>query len=362
MFNPLVVNIRTILFFFCWTYAIPEANAINVNHNSRLFFLTDTTIVNVSLKDSLINDFIKGKANLNTEKVQWMDAYTKTGFKDLFLHQQYNSKLPYATQINPNAERFMHDYLLTHTTSLLKLKKYAGPYFDLINNVFSGYGLPVELKYLAVIESSLQKNATSLKGAAGPWQFMPETARDFGLVVNHQNDERRDYIKSSKAAGRMLLSLYKEFNDWLLVIAAYNGGKGRVYDAIKKSGSRNFWTLQHYLPIESKNHVKKFIATHYIMEGDDTLNNNQNNRSISLHEQENNNLITEKISGRFIDSVIVRQIALPQRLFNTFNPNFSSSLSTQGYYLLRLPADKMKIFMEKKMIILNECIEILIHQ
>ena len=213
-----------------------------------------------------------------------------------------------------------------------------------------------------MVESSLQKNATSLKGAAGPWQFMPETARDFGLVVSHQNDERRDYIKSSEAAGRMLLSLYKEFNDWLLVIAAYNGGKGRVYGAIKKSGSRNFWTLQHYLPIESKNHVKKFIATHYIMEGNETLNNNKNNSSISLYEQEKNNLITEKISGRFIDSVIVRQIAITQKLFKTYNPDFSSLLSKQGYYLLQLPADKMKIFKEKKLIILNECIEILIHQ
>src|SRR5690606_4422797 len=101
---------------------------------------------------------------------------------------------------------------------------------------------------------------TSWAGASGPWQFMPSTARDFGLVVKPGQDDRRDYIKSTHAAAQYLLQLYRKMHDWLLVIAAYNGGPGRVYEAIKKSGSRNFWELQHYLPEESRNHVKKFIA------------------------------------------------------------------------------------------------------
>ena len=95
---------------------------------------------------------------------------------------------------------------------------------------------------------------------------MPYTARDFGLVVNGVVDERRDYFKSTHAAARYLLQLYKQTHDWLLVIAAYNGGPGRVFSAIQRSGSRNFWSLQYNLPEESRNHVKKFIATHYIME------------------------------------------------------------------------------------------------
>ncbi len=96
---------------------------------------------------------------------------------------------------------------------------------------------------------------------------MPATARILGLKVNRSHDERTDYFKSTHAAAKYLKDLYTEFGDWLLVIAAYNGGPGNVYSAIRKSGSRNFWNLQYYLPAESRTHVKKFIGTHYIFEG-----------------------------------------------------------------------------------------------
>jgi membrane-bound lytic murein transglycosylase D len=96
---------------------------------------------------------------------------------------------------------------------------------------------------------------------------MPKTARILGLKVNRQFDERTNYTKSTRAAAIYLKDLYREFGDWLLVLAAYNGGPGPVYTAIRKSGSRNFWELQKYLPAESRGHVKKYIATHYYFEG-----------------------------------------------------------------------------------------------
>ena len=104
-------------------------------------------------------------------------------------------------------------------------------------------------------------------GARGPWQLMPATAQVLGLKTNHQNDERTNYYKSTIAAAKYLRDLYAQFNDWFLVLAAYNGGPRPVYNAIQKSGSRNFWVLQNYLPAESRDHVKKFIATHYYFEG-----------------------------------------------------------------------------------------------
>jgi membrane-bound lytic murein transglycosylase D len=100
------------------------------------------------------------------------------------------------------------------------------------------------LKYLAVIESELKPTATSWVGAVGPWQLMPATARLLGLKVSHKVDERTNYQKSTHAAAIYLKDLYTEFGDWLLVIAAYNGGAGNVYSAIRKSGSRNFWKLR----------------------------------------------------------------------------------------------------------------------
>jgi hypothetical protein len=100
---------------------------------------------------------------------------------------------------------------------------------------------------------------------------MLETARILGLKTSSRNDERRNYYKSTQAAARYLRDLHREFGDWLLVIAAYNGGPAPVYRAIKKCRSRNFWVLQRYLPAETRQHVKRFIATQYFFEGHGSL-------------------------------------------------------------------------------------------
>jgi membrane-bound lytic murein transglycosylase D len=137
----------------------------------------------------------------------------------------------------------------------------------MMDSVFCVYDLPVELKYLAVVESELNPRAISRVGAVGPWQFMPGTAKDLGLKISRKYDERTNFKKSTKAAALYLRDLYSAYGDWLLVLAAYNCGPVPVNAAIRKSGSRNFWRLQSYLPAETRGHVKKFIATHYYFEG-----------------------------------------------------------------------------------------------
>ncbi len=132
-------------------------------------------------------------------------------------------------------------------------------------------GLPAEMVYLAVVESKLKNKATSGAGAAGIWQLMPVTARSLGLRITGKIDERRYIIQSSVAAAKYLQELYKQFDDWLLVVAAYNCGSGNVYKAIKQSGSRDFWKLQRFLPKETRDHVKRFIATHYYYEGEGSI-------------------------------------------------------------------------------------------
>jgi membrane-bound lytic murein transglycosylase D len=136
-----------------------------------------------------------------------------------------------------------------------------------MDDVFTSYNLPIELKYLAVIESELNPRAVSPVGAVGTWQLMPETAQILGLKVTRKYDERTHLRKSTVAAAKYLRDLYNEYGDWLLVMAAYNGGPGPVNSAIRKSGSRNFYNLQYFLPGESREHVKKYIATHYYFEG-----------------------------------------------------------------------------------------------
>lgn len=188
-------------------------------------------------------------------------------------------------QLNKNAVVFVRSYIKKNNDELLEIKQRSSSPFKTMDMVFKKYGLPVELKYLAVIESELKTTAVSRVGAVGPWQLMPVTAKILGLKITPANDERRQYAKSTNAAALYLRDLYNEFDDWLLVMAAYNCGPGPVYTAIHKSGSHNFWNLQSYLPEESRDHVKKFIATHYYFEGNGsvtTLTKAENIRYIKM--------------------------------------------------------------------------------
>ncbi|MGN6401181.1 MAG: lytic transglycosylase domain-containing protein [Flavisolibacter sp.] len=176
-----------------------------------------------------------------------------------------------AIQLNTAATKYVKQFLKKNDEELLAAEKRSTTYFKIIEPVLEKYGLPVELKYLAVVESGLKPSALSHVGAKGPWQLMPATARDLGLKVSKKYDERTHYYKSTVAAAKHLKDLYNEFGDWLLVIAAYNSGAGPVYKAIKKSGSRNFWKLQYFLPAETRGHVKRFIGTHCYFQNENSL-------------------------------------------------------------------------------------------
>ena len=167
------------------------------------------------------------------------------------------------SSINPKALKFANAYLKKNGVGLSKLKKRNKKSFEVIHSVFSKYEIPADLKYLAVVESNLKTDLVSSKGAKGVWQFMPTTGREQGLTITDDYDERLHVYKSSVAAAKYLKLLYSDFGDWLLVVAAYNSGPGYVHRAIKKSGSRDFWELQNYLPKETRYHVKKYISVHY---------------------------------------------------------------------------------------------------
>lgn len=335
------------------------------------------TVINQKEEDEAIDEVIKSKTTPSKDKVQYFSQVTRYGFKNLFTSYSYNTSMAYKSQINPSAISFVQDYMDAHGKHLIKMKGWGQPYFTLIDGILMQYGLPRELKYIAVIESNLKVGATSIKGAGGPWQFMPYTAREYGLVVNGSYDERRDYYKSTHAAARYLLTLYKQLKDWLLVMAAYNGGPGRVYSAIKKSGSRNFWNLQYYLPAESRTYVKRFIATHYIMEGSGGITTTVNNGMANgvqingeganpfgikpeLTEDEQTNAVTQTVSGKFNSLIVAKNLSMDILQFNRYNPQFDDMIANNGNYDLRLPADKMQVFLANKYIILNECVQVLL--
>lgn len=274
-------------------------------------------------------------------------------------------------RLNPKALNFIQDYVKENWEELQLVRMTGGPSFNLIEGILSQYDLPRELKYLAVIESNLKSSAVSRVGAAGPWQLMPQTARDLGLKVNKNVDERRNYVKSTRAAALYLKDLYNQLGDWLLVIAAYNTGTAHVNHAIRLSGSRNFWDLQYFLPAESRIHVKKFIGTQYVFEGQGsvtTLTRDEAMEQLSgsamyvfhrqLNEAELNGSRTVAVSGKYISSVIARFTLMDSADFSRYNPDFDKIMSgNNNSYDLKLPADKMDLFEANKYQILMESME-----
>jgi len=299
---------------------------------------------------------------------------SQNGFNDLYINTVYTSDASNGSRLNPRAVSFVQDYVEKNQKDLQSMKSWGRPYFNLIDGILGQYGLPRELKYLAVIESQLKPTSVSWAGAVGPWQLMPQTARLLGLKVTRKYDERTNYYKSTRAAAKYLRDLYTEFGDWLLVIAAYNGGSAHIYSAMHKSGSRNFWDLQYYLPTESRNHVKKFIGTHYIFEGQGgitTLTKDEATEQLSgssmyvfhrkLSKEELDNSKTMSISGKYHSSIIAKYVVMDDAEFARYNPEFDKVMaSTNNTYELKLPADKMELFVANKYQILNESVQLLL--
>lgn len=170
--------------------------------------------------------------------------------------------------LNDVTRKFIDTYSNRMKNSVAIMLGSANFYNPIFEEALERYGLPLELRYLPVIESALRPSATSKAGAAGLWQFMLTTGKRYGLEVNTLVDERRDPIKSSDAAAHYLSDLYDMFGDWSLAIAAYNCGEGNVQKAITRSGSQegaDFWSIYNRLPRETRGYVPAFIAATYIM-------------------------------------------------------------------------------------------------
>ncbi|HBK70105.1 MAG TPA: lytic transglycosylase, partial [Flavobacteriaceae bacterium] len=202
--------------------------------------------------DEKINDTIYN--NLSTELL-----------KERLAH--LNATTPFNVEYNPSLERLIKHYLKTRKETMGKLIGKAAYYFPMFEEHLDKYNIPLEIKYLAIVESALRPRARSRVGAAGLWQFMYYTGKQFNLDVNSYVDDRHDPIRATEAACKFLKSLHKTFGDWDLALAAYNSGPGNVSKAIRRSGGkRNYWNIRHNLPRETAGYLPAFYATLYLME------------------------------------------------------------------------------------------------
>lgn len=215
--------------------------------------------------DSLLNLYYS-KTYLQPDNDCNLKDENRTYPKEVYMERL--KRLPNVMEMpyNDIVQKFIDRYTgrLRHSVSyMLGASNFYTPIFE---EALEAYGLPLELKYLPVIESALNPLATSRVGAAGLWQFMVATGKQYGLEVNSLVDERRDPIKSSYAAAQYLRDLYKIFGDWSLVIAAYNCGPENINKAIHRAGGEtDYWKIYPYLPKETRGYVPAFIAANYVM-------------------------------------------------------------------------------------------------
>jgi len=248
----------TAFFTFLNVSALSVSDTIIINSDD------DTERISRDL-DSLVSSWYV-KMAINYIPVEYSGDTTVIQFPDSVYAERLRKinsviSLPYSNNIIRN---HIHVYTVKQRdkfSAILGLKDY---YFPMIEDIFDSYGLPAELKYMAVIESALNPNAVSRMGATGLWQFMYSTGRFYGLTINSVVDDRRDPVKSTHAAARYIKDLYSMYNDWILVIAAYNCGPGNVNKAIRRSGNKkDYWDIYYRLPRETRGYIPQYVAATY---------------------------------------------------------------------------------------------------
>ena len=204
-----------------------------------------------------------------------------------------DSQTPFNFEYNPSLERIIKHYLKSRPETMANLMGRAKYYFPIFEEKLAKYDIPMEIKYLAIVESALKPKAVSRVGAKGLWQFMYGTGKMYDLKVSSYVDERCDPIKSTEAACKYLANLYDIFDDWDLALAAYNSGPGNVNKAIRRSGGkRNYWNIRHFLPRETAGYLPAFYATYYLFEYADEHNLFPKNEI--LHSFETDTIVVKK--------------------------------------------------------------------
>ncbi len=296
------------------------------------------------LKDWHVKTYID--INENCETAPSNPQFSDSTFIDRLQRIPAIIEMPY----NPIVRKFIDLYterLRSQVSYMLSVSNFYIPIFE---TALDTYNLPLELKYLPIIESALNPIAVSRAGACGLWQFMINTSKLYGLETNSLIDERKDPVKSTWAAARYLRDLYEIYNDWNLAIAAYNCGPGNVNKAIRRAGGEtDYWKIYSYLPKETQGYVPAFIAANYVMnyycdhnicametnipENTDTIQVSQN-----LHFKQ-----IEELCGTSLEEL------------KSLNPQYSTEVIPGDIkpYTLRLPLDQVSSFIEQQDTIYN---------
>lgn len=260
---------------------------------------------------------------------------------DLFSErlQVLDASSPMDLLYNDKVKPFIESYLTKNKSLIGRMKGLSPYYFSIFEQALDKHNLPLELKYLAIVESALNPKAKSSSGATGLWQFMYLTGKEYGLNVNSYIDDRQDPIKSTEAACTYFIKLYEMFGDWNLVLAAYNGGPGYIQRKIASTGKKSFWELEEHLRRETRNYIPTFIAVNYAM---------------NYAEEHNIETIFSNIKYKKPDTIVLKKqtdlkalkelTCLNKETINYLNPSYKKEIYPKGAIII-LPSDNVEDFL-----------------
>ena len=322
---------------------------VQMGSSKTLPALNNIAYSTFSENDLAISDANPFQTNSNfwlTEPENSLNNITETDFSTLLLIRQLNEldeQSPFHIEHNPTLERYIRVFLKDRRESMSKLMDRASYYFPMFEKYLDKYDLPLEIKYLAIVESALKPDAISISGAKGLWQFMYATGKEYDLQVSSYVDDRFDPLKSTEAACKYLKNLYAMFGEWDLALAAYNSGPGNVKKAIARSGGNtNYWEIRKFLPEETKGYLPAFYATYYIFEFADTHNLTPEKSSLSYIE-----IDTIHIKAKLSFSSIQHYVPIKNVLLKSLNPQYKREIipySKENKYVLTLPATLVSEF------------------
>jgi membrane-bound lytic murein transglycosylase D len=313
-----------------------------VNHS------TSTCIDNRWMEElsnqELFEDMFSDVSELNIDETVNYEMSTEVLIKRL---KKLDDKSPFNIEYNASLENVIKSFLKNRKTSFERLMAISEYYFPMFEEHLAKYDVPLEIKYLAIVESALNPRAKSRVGASGLWQFMYPTGKQFNLEVNSYVDERFDPLKATEAACQYLSSLYKIFGDWSLVLASYNAGPGNVSKAIRRSGgSQNYWNIRRNLPRETANYVPAFLATMYIYEYKKELGIVPKKAQVTYFETD-----TIKVKREMSFKQVSELFDIPQEQVEFLNPIYKLNIipyNEDKPHYLRLPKDKIGLFVSNE--------------
>lgn len=275
------------------------------------------------------------------------------------IYKQRLQALPFVIEVpyNEVVRRYILRYVKHSPRQLAALQRKAEYYFPIFEDILAKHDLPYELCYMPVIESALNPQARSHMGATGLWQFMPATGKKYGLEINSLVDERMDPIRSTEAACLFLKNLYTIFQDWNLVIAAYNCGPGNVNKAIHRAGGkRDFWSIYPYLPSETRGYLPIFIAASYAMNYAEAHGICPATPLATMASD------TIETTQRQHLKQIADNIDIPLAELRRLNPQYPRDIIPGGKaYAICLPIEKAGLYIDKQDTILAYQVKELIH-